>query len=158
MKGGPRSASRTRRFLSDAYAGFEVGSTLAVPGQAPVYVSTLSRLLAAALLVVGGIEALRNRHPRPGVPFLAGSILAALVILALLVAPAGALPSLGSGLPSIPDAMSYRSLDVAAANDRLVVVGWAEVSGADVRRNFSYVSPPPGSFVAPTDLPSPTPT
>lgn len=80
----------------------QVGSTLAAPGQAPLYVSTLSRLLAAALLVVGGIEALRNRLPRPGVPFLAGSILAALAILALHVAPAGALPALGSGLPSIP--------------------------------------------------------
>lgn len=61
------------------------------------------------------------------------------------------------GLPSIPDATSYRSLDIAAADDRLVVVGWAEVTGVDVRRNFAYVSPLPGSSAPPDAAPSPTP-
>lgn len=53
-----------------------------------------------------------------------------------------------TGLPSIPDALSYRSVDVAAASDRAVVVGWVEAveaTGADVSRNFSYASPPSAS-------------
>lgn len=60
------------------------------------------------------------------------------------------------GLPSISDATSYRSLDVAAADDRVVVVGWAEVAGADVRRNFAYVSPPAGLSAPPTPSPLPS--
>lgn len=47
-------------------------------------------------------------------------------------------------LPSVPDAYSYYNVDLAATLDRAVVIGRAgviEVSGADVFRNFSYVSP-----------------
>ncbi|MEO8229027.1 MAG: hypothetical protein ABI628_04600 [Chloroflexota bacterium] len=47
------------------------------------------------------------------------------------------------GLPSIPDALSYRSVDLATASDHAVVVGWVEAiegTGADVSRNFSYSS------------------
>lgn len=46
-------------------------------------------------------------------------------------------------LPTIRDATAYGSMDLTAADDRLVVVGWAEVSGADGVRNFTYLSPRP---------------
>ena len=62
-----------------------------------------------------------------------------------------------TGLPSIPDATSYRNVDVAAADDRLVVVGSAEVTGADGFRDFSFVSPPAGSSAPPDNPPLPTP-
>ena len=47
-----------------------------------------------------------------------------------------------TGLPSIPDLVSYASADIAASSDRLIIVGWAEVAGPDATRNFSYSSPP----------------
>ena len=59
------------------------------------------------------------------------------------------------GLPSIPDAVAYGGADISAADDRLVIVGWAEVTGVDGMSNFAYVSPPAGPPSAPTDLPSP---
>lgn len=61
------------------------------------------------------------------------------------------------GLPSIPDAVVYRVADIAATDDRLVVVGWAEVTGADGLRNFAYVSPVAASTATPNDT-RPTPT
>ncbi len=60
-------------------------------------------------------------------------------------------------LPSIPGAVAYGAADIAAADDRLVVVGWAEVSTADGLQNFAYVSPLAASSATPTDGPSPTP-
>jgi len=46
------------------------------------------------------------------------------------------------GLPSIPDALVYRSADIVVAPDRAVIVGWAEVSGEDGPiRAFAYHSP-----------------
>ena len=53
------------------------------------------------------------------------------------------------GLPSIPAAVAYGGADIAAADDRLVIVGWAEVSGAAGLRNFAYVSPSAGSSASP---------
>jgi len=47
------------------------------------------------------------------------------------------------GLPSIPDAVTYGAADIAAAGDRLIIVGWAEVTGPETFRNFAYLSPPP---------------
>ena len=47
-----------------------------------------------------------------------------------------------SSLPSIPDASGYRAVDLAANADRVVVAGWAEVTGNDTFRNFSFSSPP----------------
>lgn len=57
-------------------------------------------------------------------------------------------------LPTIQDARSYPSFDIAAAPDRAVIVGWADVQGADVRRNFAYASP----LAGPPDLPTPSPS
>ena len=74
----------------------QTGSTLAAPGQGPLYVFTLTRLLAAGLLVAGSLEALRRHHPRRAVPVLAGAALATGLVLAFLAAPAGSLPALGS--------------------------------------------------------------
>ncbi len=79
-----------------------VGWTLSAPGQTPLYVFTLARLLAAGLLVVGGVGALRGRHTRRGVRVLMASTIAMLGILALLVVPAGYLPALGADPTSIP--------------------------------------------------------
>jgi hypothetical protein len=45
-------------------------------------------------------------------------------------------------LPSIPDAVVYRSADIVVSPDRAVIVGWAEVSGEDGPiRAFAYHSP-----------------
>ncbi len=75
------------------------GLTLAAPGQASLYVFTLTRLLAAGLLVAGSLEALRHHHPRRALPVLAGATIATGLVLALLAAPAGWLPALASTAP-----------------------------------------------------------
>ena len=72
------------------------GSTLGAPGQAPLYVFTLTRLLAACLLLAGSMEALRNHHPRRAWPVLGGSAIATCLALALLAVPSGSLPALAS--------------------------------------------------------------
>jgi len=46
-----------------------------------------------------------------------------------------------TSLPTIPDATGYRAADIAAAGDQVIILGWADVTGADVMRNFAYVSP-----------------
>ena len=79
-----------------------VGWTLSAPGQTPLYVFTLARLLAAGLLVVGGVGALRGRHTRRGVRVVIVSVIATLGILALVAVPADSLPALGAGRSSIP--------------------------------------------------------
>lgn len=73
----------------------QTGSTLAAPGQGPLYVFLLTRLLAAGLLVAGSLGALRHRRPRRTWPVLAGAALATGLVLTLLAAPAGSLPALG---------------------------------------------------------------
>ena len=72
------------------------GATLAAPGQGPLYVFTLTRLLAAGLLVAGSLEALRHHRPRRALPVLAGAAIATGLVLALFAVPAGSLPALGS--------------------------------------------------------------
>jgi hypothetical protein len=67
------------------------------------------------------------------------------------------------GLPSIADAQDYRAVDLAASPDRLIVAGWAEVTGEDTFRNFAYSSPPtrapsPTATVAPGPTPTPQAT
>jgi signal transduction histidine kinase len=79
-----------------------VGSALSAPGQGPLYVFTLARLLASGLLVAGSLEALRHRRPRRAGPVLVGSAIATLLILALLAAPAGSLPALGTVAATSP--------------------------------------------------------
>jgi signal transduction histidine kinase len=117
-----------------ATTGFDGGggSTLTAPGQAPMYVFTLSRLLAATLLVMGGVEALRRRRPRPGGPFLAVMVLGAVAVVALLAAPAGLLPGLGSARSSAPpigeEAAAQPGLTLLGAVASAVVAGlflWA---------------------------------
>jgi signal transduction histidine kinase len=72
------------------------GMALSAPGQAPLYVFTLARLLVAGLLVVGGLAGLRHRHPRRPLLVLFGSALAVLLLIALVEAGAASLPPLGS--------------------------------------------------------------
>ena len=55
-----------------------------------------------------------------------------------------------TGLPSIPTDIG--DVGLAAADDRLVVFGWA-LGGVTGFRNFSYLSPAPGSPAAPSDPP-----
>jgi hypothetical protein len=57
-----------------------------------------------------------------------------------------------SSLPTIADAQSYMSVDLAAVPDRMVIGGWAEVSGDVGSTNFAYASPP---FATPS-TPSPS--
>jgi signal transduction histidine kinase len=79
-----------------ATAGVDVqaGFSLAAPGHAPLYVFTVTRLLAGALLVLGSLDALRRRLPRwPG--FVAGgSALLTLLVIALVEWQAPWLPPL----------------------------------------------------------------
>ena len=69
------------------------GSTLMAPGQSPLYVFSLTHLLAAGLLVAGGVAALRNRRQR-ALPVLAGATIATGLVLALLAVPPDILPAL----------------------------------------------------------------
>jgi signal transduction histidine kinase len=73
-----------------------VGVSLAEPGQAPLYVFTLSRLVVATLLVVGSLGGRRSRVTRHAGTVLVGSAAAGLFIVALLAVPDGTLPALGS--------------------------------------------------------------
>jgi signal transduction histidine kinase len=87
------------------------GLELMAPGQAPVYVASLARLLAAALLVTGGIVSLRRmfiHHPRA---VLLVPALATLVLVGLCQAWGDRLPALSSVFPDDP-----RQLRVLAAN------------------------------------------
>jgi hypothetical protein len=56
--------------------------------------------------------------------------------------------------PAIPDLTSYRSIDIAASGDRLIVVGWAETSDAEGWRNFAFAA----STAAPSGELAPIPT
>jgi hypothetical protein len=56
----------------------------------------MARLLAGALLMVGSLDALRNRDSRHLVLPLDGPALAMLLVTAVVEAQAGSLPSLGS--------------------------------------------------------------
>ena len=46
-----------------------------------------------------------------------------------------------TGLPTTPDALGYRAVDIAATANRVVIAGWAEVTGGDTFRNFGFSSP-----------------
>jgi signal transduction histidine kinase len=72
------------------------GMGLANPGQAPLYVQTFARLLAAALLVVGGLGSLRSSRLDHPVAVVLGTSGAMLVMILLIQAGAASLPSLGS--------------------------------------------------------------
>ena len=74
----------------------QAGMALAAPGQAPLYTFMLARLLAAALLVVGGIDALRNRHPRWPRLVVAGSALVIVLAIVLVETRQGTLPPLAT--------------------------------------------------------------
>jgi anti-sigma factor RsiW len=63
-----------------------------------------------------------------------------------------------TGLPSIPDAVGFDHADLSASDDRLVIVGWGLVSGADGLGNFAFMSPFSGSSPLPNNTQSPIPT
>ncbi len=77
-----------------------VGLALTAPGQAPLYVFTVARLLAAALLVTGGLDALRPRPTRWPAFVLGGSVLLLLLAIALVEWQTPALPALAVLAPS----------------------------------------------------------
>jgi signal transduction histidine kinase len=72
------------------------GLALAHPGQAPLYVQTFARLLAAALLVLGGVASLRSWRAEKPLAVVSGTVGAMLVIVVLVEMEADRLPSLGS--------------------------------------------------------------
>ncbi len=57
-----------------------------------------------------------------------------------------------AGVPNLRDASSYPGLDIAATEDRVVVVGWAGVGANGDLQNFAFV----GSTSGPTAGPQPT--
>ena len=88
-----------------AVTGLDVqaGMSLAAPGQAPLYDFTVTRLSAAALLVLGGIGSLRAWRIDHAAAIVLGSAIAVLVMFVLVQVGAERLPSLGSaGTPGLP--------------------------------------------------------
>ena len=64
-----------------------------------------------------------------------------------------------TGLPQAPDGTwHYGGADIAATSDRLTIVGWTWVTGADAQQNFSYSNAAILSAETPGPAPSPTPT
>ena len=54
--------------------------------------------------------------------------------------------------PAIPALTSYRTVDLAATQDRVIVVGWAETGGLESFVNFAYAA----STVTPSGEPAPS--
>ena len=87
------------------------GMALVSPGQAPLYVATSARMIAAALLVLGGVASLRvGRVDRAGLLVLA-AVGTMCLLVALFEAAGPLLPSLGSVGPMLSSA-SAQSLPV----------------------------------------------
>ena len=72
----------------------QVGMSLSAPGQAPLYLFTVDRLLAAALIVMGCLDSLRRRRPRWPRFIPVGSALLLLLASALIEWQAPQLPAL----------------------------------------------------------------
>jgi signal transduction histidine kinase len=72
------------------------GMALTAPGQAPPYVSTVMRLVAAWLLVAGGMASLRWRRLGHPVAIVLGAAVTSAGLIALIELSAPMLPSLGS--------------------------------------------------------------
>jgi signal transduction histidine kinase len=81
----------------------QAGMGLASPSQAPLYIFTIARVFAAALLVLGSIASLRTRRVDHALAILLGPAVAMLVVIALVQAGTDRLPPLGSiGVPVLP--------------------------------------------------------
>lgn len=80
----------------------EAGMTLAAPGQAPLYDYTLAHLLAASLLVAGGVAALRGVRIRRPHAVVIGGAGALLVAIAVVHVAGDGLPALASGPTGSP--------------------------------------------------------
>lgn len=79
------------------------GMTLANRGQAPLYVSALAGVFAAALLVWGGLASRRSRRVDHAAVIVLAAAVAMLLLIAVVEAEAARLPSLGSaGLSALP--------------------------------------------------------
>ena len=115
QRGDPVTAFQTAAFLVLAIAngltvmlvvtGLDVraGMALASPGQAPLYVFTIARIFAAALLVLGSMASLRMMRVDHAPAIVLGSAATMLLMIALVEVGADRLPSLGSiGLPALP--------------------------------------------------------
>ncbi|HEY5434512.1 MAG TPA: sensor histidine kinase [Candidatus Limnocylindrales bacterium] len=114
QRGDPVAAFQAAAFLVLAIAngltvivvttGLDVqaGMALASPGQAPIYVFTIARILAAALLVLGSLASLREKLIEHGPAIVLGSAVAMVLAIALVEVSAEALPSLASfGIPNV---------------------------------------------------------
>ena len=126
----------------------QAGMALSAPGQAPLYVHALARIVAAVLLVIGGRDSLRHLRPRLPRLVLVGPAIAMLLAFALVevscgvVAPArvdsvrgpGAalVPSPDGGLPSTTVLGAAVELVVAA-----LFLGAAALSRRLYRRDGS---------------------
>ena len=115
QRGEPVAAFQAAAFLVLAIAngltvmlvitGLDVqaGMALAAPGQAPLYVFTIARIFAAALLVLGSMASLRTRRVDHAPVIVLGSAVTMLLLIALVEVGADRLPSLGSiGVPALP--------------------------------------------------------
>jgi signal transduction histidine kinase len=112
QRGDPVAAFQAAAFLALAIAngltlivvttGLDVraGMALASPGQAPIYVFTIARIFAAALLVLGSLASLRERLVDHGPAIVIGSAVTMVLAIALVEVGADRLPPLASiGLP-----------------------------------------------------------
>jgi signal transduction histidine kinase len=116
QRGDPAAAFQAAAFLVLALANGltvmlvttgldgQAGMALASPGQAPLYIFTIARLYAAALLVLGSLASLRMRRVDHAPAVVLGSAVALLIVIVLAQVGAERLPSLGSdrlaGLPA----------------------------------------------------------
>lgn len=80
----------------------QMGMALTSPGQAPIYVSTIARVVAAALFVLGSLASLRERSVDRGPVIVLGSAVAMVTAIALVELGAGRSPPLASiGIPDM---------------------------------------------------------
>ncbi len=125
----------------------QAGMALTAPGQAPLYVFTVARLLAAVLLVLGGIASLRRRRIGHERAIVLGSALAMLVAIGLAQAWAGWLPSLGTievhglvaGAPDSGSLPSPMPLGVLIHALTVVLFLWAAALSRRLHRRDGWI-------------------
>ena len=84
----------------------QAGMALVARGQAPLYDSSVARVFAAALLVLGGVASLHARRLHHALGIVVGSALGTFMVIALVQVVADRLPALGSiGGPELPSPM-----------------------------------------------------
>jgi len=95
------------------------GTSVWAPGQPPAYVFLAARLLAAALLIVGGIASLGHRRPSRPLTVVVGSVITMMIAIAIVESRTGSLPALGfaeaPGSPPTPTLLGVAAKVIVSA-------------------------------------------